>query len=53
MQSFRGVHLREGDHLKYPGVGASIILKLILEKWDGETWTGLIWLRTGTGDRLL
>jgi len=22
-------------------------------KRDGEVWTGLIWLRTGTGDRRL
>jgi hypothetical protein len=24
-----------------------------LKKWDGEAWTGLIWLRRGTGDGLL
>jgi len=21
----------------------------VFKKWDGEVWTGLIWLRTGTG----
>jgi hypothetical protein len=26
-----------------------IILKCIFRKWDGETWTGLILLRIGTG----
>jgi hypothetical protein len=29
-----------------------IILKWIFEKWD-ESWTGLIWLRIGTGGGLL
>jgi hypothetical protein len=27
-------NLREGDHLKGPGVNGRIILKLIFEKWD-------------------
>jgi hypothetical protein len=26
-----------------------IILQWILRKWDGEDWTGLIWLRIVTG----
>jgi hypothetical protein len=30
-------------------VDGKIILKLILKKWEGEAWTGLIWLRIGTG----
>jgi hypothetical protein len=30
-----------------------IILKWILKKWDVGTWTGLIWLRIGTGGGLL
>jgi hypothetical protein len=34
--------------LKDPGVHERIILKWILRKWDGA-WTGLIWLRRGTG----
>jgi hypothetical protein len=25
----------------------------ILERWDGVMWTGLIWLRIGTGGELL
>jgi hypothetical protein len=24
-----------------------------LERWDGVMWTGLIWLRIGTGGELL
>jgi len=30
-----------------------IILRRIFKKWDGERWTGLIWLRKGTGGGLL
>jgi hypothetical protein len=30
-----------------------IILGWILERWDGEMWTGLVWLRIGTGGELL
>jgi hypothetical protein len=29
------------------------IFRWIFRKWDGEAWTGLIWLRTGTGGGLL
>jgi hypothetical protein len=24
-----------------------------LERWDGVMWTGLVWLRIGTGGKLL
>ena len=30
-----------------------IILKKIFKKFNGEPWTGLIWLRIGTGGELL
>jgi hypothetical protein len=30
-------------------VGARMILEWILEREDGVVWTGLIWLRIGTG----
>jgi hypothetical protein len=29
------------------------ILKRIFKKWDGEGWTGLVWLMIGTGGGLL
>jgi hypothetical protein len=36
--------------LEDPGVDGTIILRWIFSKWDGvRTWTGLIWLRIGTG----
>ena len=40
---------RERDHLEDIGVNWKIILKLSFKKWEGEAWTGLIWLRTKTG----
>jgi hypothetical protein len=43
----------EGDHLEDAGLDIRIILEWVFEKWDGGSWTGLIWLRIGTGGRLL
>jgi len=34
--------------------GATIkIVKYIFKKWDRKGWTGLIWLKIGTGGGLL
>jgi len=41
--------LMERDYLEDMGVDGNIILKRIFKKWNGETWTGLLWLRIGTG----
>jgi hypothetical protein len=41
------------NHLEHPDVDRRIILKRILEKRNGGEWTGLIWLRIGTGGGLL
>jgi len=36
---------RRGVHREYPGIDGRIILR----KWNVGAWTGLIYLRTGTG----
>jgi hypothetical protein len=41
------------NHLEDQDVGWRIILGWILERWDVVTWTGLVWLRIGTGGELL
>jgi hypothetical protein len=44
-------NLREGDHLGDPSIDVRIILKLTFKKWDVVgAWTGLCWLRIGTGE---
>jgi hypothetical protein len=37
------------DHWADPVVDGRVILKLIFRKWDEGVWTGLSWLRIGTG----
>jgi hypothetical protein len=39
----------ESDHLEDPGVEARIRLKWIHNRWETEAWTGLSWLRIGSG----
>jgi hypothetical protein len=46
-------NLRDRYHLEDPGVDVRIILRWTFRKWDGGKWTGLIWLRIGTGGRHL
>jgi hypothetical protein len=46
-------YVMEREHLGDVGVCGMIILKLILKKWEGEAWTGLVWLRIGRGGGLL
>jgi hypothetical protein len=45
--------LMERNNLEHLGVDERILLKRILKKWDGESWSGLLWLRIGTFDGLL
>jgi hypothetical protein len=40
--------MMERDILEYMGRGR-IILKWIFTNWNGEAWTGLLWLGTGGG----
>jgi hypothetical protein len=42
--------LKGKNHLAHPGIDGRI-LNWIFRKW--EAWSALIWLRTGTGGRLL
>ena len=39
----------ERDHLGDPGIDVKIILKCIFKKWDGEAWTGSVWVWIGAG----
>jgi hypothetical protein len=45
-------NLGEKHHLEDPGIEGKIISRWIFRKWDGEAWTGLIWLQIQTGGRL-
>jgi len=41
------------DHAEHLGVSGKIISEWILGKKGGKVWTGCIWLRRGTSNRLL
>jgi hypothetical protein len=43
--------LRERDHFEELGADVRRVLKWIFN-WNGEAWTKLTWLRTGTGGGL-
>jgi hypothetical protein len=45
--------VREKDHLEDKGVDERVIIKWILRKSVGKTWTGLICFGTGTVGELL
>jgi hypothetical protein len=45
--------IKHVDGLTFYRSVLKIILGLILERWDGMMWTGLVWLRIGTGGELL
>jgi len=46
-------NLRERDHWRDPGADGRTILRWTFRKWDVGVWTGLSWLRMGTGGRHL
>jgi len=46
---FGWLNLSERDQLGDPGVDGGIILRWIFRNWDVGLWTGLSWLRIGTG----
>jgi hypothetical protein len=39
--------MRERDNLEDLSIDWKIILKPVFKKWDGEVWTGFIWLKIG------
>jgi len=46
---FRYEDLTGTDHLEDLSVDGRVILKFIFQEWHGDVWTGLLWVRTGTG----
>jgi hypothetical protein len=44
-----GGYLREIDHLQDLGVDRRTISEWVFKKGVGVAWTGLLWLRLGTG----
>jgi hypothetical protein len=46
-------NLKENDHLKDLDLKGSIIIKLMLKKWECRVWTVFTWIRTQTNGRFL
>jgi hypothetical protein len=54
IQACGGGNLRDKDHLEDLDIDERTIFKKYnFHKWDRRAWTGLVWLRTGTGGGLL
>jgi len=49
IQGFGEGNLRERDHLEDRNIDGRIVLRWIFRKCVSGAWTGLMWLRTGTG----
>jgi hypothetical protein len=45
-------NLKERNHSEAVLLGKEIMFKLILDKSGRTTWAGVVWLRTGTSQRL-
>jgi len=43
----------ETDYFEELEVDGRIILKWTFKEWDGEAWTGFMWLRIGAAGRCL
>jgi hypothetical protein len=46
-------YVKERDHSRDLGLNDKIVFEMMLEKWNGKTWTGFNWFRIGTSGGLL